>query len=363
MSSPAPAPRTAPVPAPGAGVSYVMPVLNEVRYLEHAVRSILAQETAEPREVILALGPSQDGTTELARQLAAQDPRVRLVDNPRTHIPVGLNLAIRASRYPTVVRVDAHSELPAHYTSTALDALARTQAANVGGLMRAEGLTPFQSAVARVYTSRFGLGGPSYHVGGDEGPSESAYLGVFRRDVLDEVGLYDESVRRGEDWELNLRIRSAGYTVWFDPRLAVTYRPRETWDKVVRQFFATGAWRGELARRLGRRAGLRYLVPPALVGVLAVALVLGVVAAAVGVTGPWRVLAWLAWGGAGIYALALLAVVAGPDGGRTAGDRLRSLLVFPTVHLAWGTGFWNGLLRGAHRTHDTSRLTPGGAAR
>lgn len=360
MSAPVPASRPAPVPEPGAGVSYVMPVLNEVHYLEQAVRSILEQETDEPREIVLALGPSHDGTTELATRLAAEDDRIHLVENPRTHIPVGLNLAIRASRFPTVVRVDAHSVLPAGYTRRALDTLARTRAANVGGLMKAEGLTPFQSAVARTYTSRFGLGGPSYHVGGDEGPCESAYLGVFRRDALDEVGLYDESVRRGEDWELNLRIRGAGYTVWFDPALAVTYRPRETWTKLVRQFFATGSWRGELARRIGTRNGLRYFVPPALVAWLLLAAVAGVAAAA-GARGAWLVPAWILWGGVGVYGIALVGVVAGAAGGRSLGDRWRSLAVFPTVHVAWGVGFWNGLLRGAHRTHDTSRLAPGGS--
>lgn len=360
MSSPAPASRPADVPPPGAGVSYVMPVLNEVRYLEPAVRSILEQETSEPCEVVLALGPSNDGTTELARRIAADDARVVLVDNPRTHIPVGLNLAIRASRYPTVVRVDAHSVLPQGYTRQALETLARTRAANVGGVMKAEGLSPFQSAVARTYTSQFGLGGPSYHVGGDEGPSESAYLGVFRRSVLDEVGLYDESVRRGEDWELNLRIRAAGYTVWFDPRLAVTYRPRETWGQLVRQFFATGSWRGELARRLGSRNGLRYFVPPALVAWLALTVVVGAVTGLASLGGAWPWISAALGAGAALYVIALLAVVASSAGGRTLGDRLRSLVVFPSVHLAWGAGFWNGLLRGAHTTHDTSRLTSGG---
>lgn len=88
-----------------------MPVLNERGYLEHAVASVLEQQLDGPAELVLALGPSTDGTTELAQSLAAGDDRIRLVDNPDAHIPVGLNAAIRASRYSTIVRVDAHSEL------------------------------------------------------------------------------------------------------------------------------------------------------------------------------------------------------------------------------------------------------------
>ena len=131
--------------------------------------------------------------------------------------------------------------------------------------MRADGRTPFQRAVARAYNSPVGLGGGAYHGGTNEGEAESAYLGVMRRAVLDEVGLFDESIRRGEDWELNLRIRRAGYRVWFDPALSVTYWPRESWTRLARQFHATGRWRGELVRRFGRGNSLRFFAPPALV--------------------------------------------------------------------------------------------------
>ena len=348
--------RPAPVPAPDAGVSFVMPVLNERDYLESAVRSVLAQEVPGPMELILALGPSADGTDEIASRLAAEDDRIRLVRNPAAHIPVGLNAAIRASRHPTIVRVDAHSELEPDYTARALDTLARVAAANVGGVMHADGRTPFQRAVARAYNSRIGLGGGAYHGGGEEGPAESAYLGVMRRTVLDEVGLFDEGIRRGEDWELNLRIRRAGYRVWFDPALSVTYWPRESWTRLVRQFRATGSWRGELVRRFGRRNSLRFFAPPVLVVGLAVSVIVGVLQAT-GILQGWpSVIASIVHLPIAAYA-ALIAVVAiGPGGGRGVRDKLWTAGVLPSMHLSWGVGFVQGLLHGAHGTVDTSRL-------
>jgi hypothetical protein len=341
------------VPPPDAGVSFVMPVLNERPYLARAVETVLAQELDGPAELVLALGPSTDGTSELARELAAADPRIVLVDNPRADIPVGLNLAIRASHFPTVVRVDAHSELSAGYTRRALAALARTRAANVGGVMRADGRTAFQRAVARAYNSRIGLGGPSYHAGGQAGPAESAYLGVMRRAVLDEVGLFDESVRRGEDWELNLRIRRAGYRVWFDPELAVTYWPRENWPRLVRQFFATGTWRGELVRRYGRRNSLRFFAPPALVVVILLAAIVAVLQATGVLAGWWALAASVVY--VPLIAYVALVVVQAILGARWP-DRLWTLAVLPTMHLAWGVGFLRGVLQGARDTVDTSRL-------
>ena len=347
-------------PLPDAGVSFVMPVLNEVDYLEHAVRSALDQDVEGPVELILALGPSTDGTTALAQQLAAADERVRLVENPAAHIPIGLNAAIRVSRYPTIIRVDAHSALSPGYARRALATLDRTGAANVGGIMRADGRTAFQRAVARLYNSRIGLGGGAYHGGTREGEAESAYLGALRRWALDDVGMYDENIKRGEDWELNLRIRQAKHLVWFDPELSVTYWPRESWSRLARQFFATGTWRGELVRRHGRRNSIRFFAPPVLVVVLLLALIVGVLQVS-GVLPPLAsllasvvylpVIGYLAL----VVAAALLPQAAG-DPPRSTAERLWTLAVLPTMHICWGTGFLVGVIRGARDTVDTSRI-------
>ncbi|WP_338108757.1 glycosyltransferase [Rathayibacter rathayi] len=207
------------------GVSYVMPVLNDVTHVRAAVDSLLHQDYIGPFDIVLALAPSIDGTEELVAELSTADPRISVVPNEAGSTPAGLNAAIRASRHPVVVLVDAHSVLPPDYSRTAVDVLRRSGAANVGGVMAAEGLTAFQRAVARAYGSRIGLGGTPYQVGGEEGPADTVYLGVFRRSALERVGLFDERFKRGQDWELNRRLREHGDVVWFTPRLSVTYRP------------------------------------------------------------------------------------------------------------------------------------------
>lgn len=319
------------------GVSYVMPVLNEVEHIEAAVRSLTSQDYRGPFEIVLALGPSVDGTNEIIAELSRQDPRIRAIANEAGSTPSGLNVAIRASTNPIVIRVDAHSVLPPDYTSIAVRTLLETGADNVGGIMRAVGRTPFEKAVAHAYGSREGLGGTQHHVGGKAGPAETAYLGVFQRHRLVEVGLFDEGIKRGQDWELNRRLRSTGGTVWFTPELEVEYRPRSSLRKLIRQFVATGIWRGELARRFGTANSLRYFVPPlAVLGILA-GLVLGVV----GATGVW----WLtlAFVVPGLYALVVIAasVVAARQGIRTG---LWYLVVLPCIHFGWGTGFLLGFL-------------------
>ena len=312
-------------------VSYVMPVLNEEKYLEAAVLSILAQDFAGPVEVILALGPSTDSTNAIAESLALNYP-VMLVPNPSGTTSAGLNAAIGAAKHDVVLRVDAHAKLMPGYTTLAVEVLNNTGAANVGGVMRAVGAKPFQSAVAWAYNTPFGLGGGSFHVGGQAGPSDSVYLGVFRREVLVSLGGFDEAVIRGQDWELNLRIRQSGRVVWFDPRLQVEYHPRSSWARLARQFFDTGIWRGELTRRSPKTANMRYFAPPVLVAGIALALVAAFL-------GWWPALLAPA---AYLLAVCALAVYAGkrvlPSG------RAAILVVLPTMHLAWGAGFIAGVL-------------------
>ena len=331
-----------------------MPVLNEAGYLRQAVASILGQRYPAPTEVILVLGPSTDGTDEVADALAEADQRIRLIDNPDAHIPHAVNLGLAASRHPLVVRVDAHTQLPNDYTVRAVATLERTGAVNVGGIMAAVGRPGVQAAVARAYNSRFGLGGGAYHrADAVEGPAESAYLGVMRADVVAAIGGFDESVRRGEDWELNHRLRQAGHVVWLDPSLRVDYWPRSEWGALGRQFFATGVWRGELVRRLREQNSLRFFAPPVLVLTVGASIVL-IPLLATGALSGW------AAGLAGVVGvvpaayLGFLGFAAATDRG-SAADRARFVGVLATMHLAWGAGFVLGAARGARDAVDTSR--------
>ena len=326
-------------------VSYVMPILNEADHIESAVQSMLDQDYPGDVQIVLALGPSTDGTTELVHRMSERDPRIQSVENFSGSTPAGLNAAIRATVHPIVVRVDAHSVLPPDYTRIAVETLQQTGADNVGGVMYAEGRTPFEKAVARAYRTRVGLGGTAHHVGGKEGPAETAYLGSFQRHRLIEVGLFDEGIRRGQDWELNRRLRATGGTVWFTPRMKVTYRPRSGVRPLVKQFFATGLWRGDLARRFTRANSIRYFVPPVMVLAVLLGTLLGItglVAAAVGSPLGWLALAFVIPVVYVLFVVISTVFVAARDG---FASMLWFLLVLPCIHFSWGVGFIFGFFR------------------
>jgi hypothetical protein len=325
-----------------------MPVRNEERHLAEAVRHVLAQDYPAGLEVVLAVAPSRDATARIARELAAADPRVTVVDNPSGRIPAGNNAAIKASRFPVVARVDGHALLPPGYLKLAVQTLAETGADDVGGIMAAEGVTPFERAVAWAMTSAAGVGRAAFHTGGQTGPADTVYLGVYRRVALEQVGGYDEAYQRAEDWEMNHRIRQAGGLVWFEPRLQVTYRPRGSVRALAVQYFNYGRWRRVVSREHSGTVNLRYLAPPAAVLAMAGGLAAGAAGLAVALAGPAGVtgtgepgLAWLMMGFAvpAAYLAGILGVT-GVAARRLPGPvlaRLPAALV--TMHVCWGTGF------------------------
>lgn len=320
-------------------VSVIMPVRNEQRHLEEAVQHVLAQDYPAEVEVVLAVGPSRDATEQIARRLAASDPRVTVVANPRGIIPSANNVAIKASRYPVVARVDGHALIPPEYLRVAVSTMQQTRADDVGGIMAAEGVTPFEKAVAWAMTSRAGVGSSRFHTGGRPGPADTVYLGVYRRSALERVGGYDESYLRAEDWEMNHRIRQAGGLIWFQPRLRVTYRPRATVRALATQYFHYGRWRRVVAREHAGTINLRYLAPPVTVLAMALGLVAGLAGLAAGVTAPG--LSWLSLGFLipAAYLAGILAVTA--TAARAVSRRV--LLSLPpalvTMHVSWGLGF------------------------
>jgi glycosyltransferase involved in cell wall biosynthesis len=304
-----------------------MPVLNEERHLRESVRHILAQDYPGQLEVVIALGPSTDRTDEIAAGLVREDARVHTVPNPSGRTPAALNAAIKESRHPVVVRVDGHGMLSPDYIATAVRLLEETGAVNVGGIMHAEGENDWERAVAAAMTSRIGVGNAAFHTGGQAGPADTVYLGVFRREVLEQQGGYNEEFIRAQDWELNYRIREAGGLIWFSPDLKVSYRPRPTLRALAKQYRDYGRWRRVVTRYHRGSVNLRYLAPPVALAAIVAGVAVGAAVTPLGFVVP-----------AGYLAAVVVGSV--PAGrGLPPRARLRIPAALATMHMSWAWGF------------------------
>lgn len=310
---------------PKREISVILPVRNEAPDLSDAVLSILAQDFDAPFEVILAVGPSDDGTEAIAQSLVRRDSRVVVVANPSGRTAAGLNLAIKESKYSNIVRVDGHSQLPPDYLSLVVEILTHSGAVNVGGVMAAVGKNLFERAVARAMRSPLGVGTSRFHTGGVGGSVDTVYLGAFRKEALIAVGGFDEGFTRAQDWELNFRLRAAGGVVYFDPRLLVTYRPRSSVRALALQYFEYGRWRRVVSRRHEGTINYRYLAPPFTVCVTGLSLILGIFFS------PIFLIPTL------IYTLFIL--LASIRVGKSLGEVVCLPLILLTMHMSWGSGF------------------------
>ncbi len=311
--------------SPKREISVILPVLNEEKYLADAINAILAQQYDGKIEVILAIGPSQDKTLEIAQQLHMNDPRVVIVDNPSGRTAAGLNLAIASSQYSVIVRVDGHSNIPNNYCNLVSEILESTGAVNVGGVMAAEGQSLFERSVARAMRSPLGVGASRFHTGGGAGEVDTVYLGAFRKEALLAVGGFDERFTRAQDWELNFRLRQAGGVVYFDPRLVVTYRPRSTIKALAKQYFEYGRWRRVVSRRHQGTINYRYLAPPFTVVATLLSVLFGLL------TSPVLFIPALTY--------AVFILIASGIIGKSMGEILCLPTILLTMHISWGLGF------------------------
>ena len=322
-------------------LSVVVPCRNESRHIETCVRSILSQERPPGGiEVIVVDGMSDDGTREILKTLTQAHPELRVVENPRRVTPCAMNAGIREARGQYIAILGAHCDYAADYLKTCVELLdEHPEVSCAGGPIISAGKSVFGQAVAAAMSHPVGIGNATHRHPDFEGYAEGACYPVFRKEIFEEIGLYDEMLVRNQDDELNYRLAKHGRKVFLSPRARSTYFVRETIHSLFRQYFEYGYWRVAVIRKHRMPASFRHLVPPAfvigLVGSLALAPL-----APIG----WR-LALLT--GPCLYGLILCGV--GLSLSRRVGWRVGCL--FPvaaaTMHFAYGIGFMWGFLRGA----------------
>ncbi len=326
-------------------VTIAMPCLNEERFIEACLRSVLAQDYPRDRiEVLVADGGSSDRTREILAGLMVEDPRIKLIDNPGRIQAAGMNEAIRVARGDVIVRMDVHSEYAPDYVRKCIEVLERTGADNVGGAARARAKTAFQRALCAALASPLGVGGAKYRSEENEGFVDTVSFGAFRRAVFEKVGLYDPRAITNEDAELNQRIVDAGGKVYLSREIVFHYFPRDSFRSLAKQYFKYGQGRARTLLKHGKLLSLRPAIPFLMV----------VSAAALVSTSAVQPVTPFAFAG---YALAT--GIEALRVGRRAGFSAVPIVwaIFPTLHVSHGVGFAVGLVRYGLFDRDRSRVS------
>ena len=253
-------------------VSVIAPCRNERAAIDAFCDSALAQQLPPgwQLEVLVADGRSDDGTCQRLAERAAQDARLKPIDNPGRIVSSGLNAALAQARGSVIVRFDIHTQFAPDYIAECLAALERTGADNVGGPWVARGQGTMGRAIAAAFQCRWVVGGARSRDRAYEGEADTIYLGCWPRAVFERFGGFDEQLVRNQDDEHNLRIRRGGGRIWQSGRIRSWYRPRDSLAHLFRQQFQYGYWRPFVLRKHGQPGSLRQLVPMIFVAACAI---------------------------------------------------------------------------------------------
>ena len=316
-------------------VSVVAPIYNEGPYIEAMLESVFANAiSGASYEVIVVDGMSTDATRGVVERLMLSHANLQLLDNPNKTVPYAMNIGIRAAKGDVIIRVDGHAEVAPEFIRICLEELeAHPECACVGGYIENISENEVAEAVALAMTSPFGVGSARYRFGSYEGYVDTLLFGAYRREVFDEIGLFDEVLTRNQDDELNYRLTRAGHKIWLSKRISSKYFVRSSYSKLYRQFYQYGYWKVFVNCKHRTVTTLRQLAPVSLILLLMV-LAAAALLSAWGRVAFWSFLAFYL--GAGV--LASIAAT------RNTKACLRVLSAFLTMHFAYGFGYLEGLI-------------------
>lgn len=329
-----------PEPAWRPVVSIVVPMLDELGYIERCLDGLAAQRyPLDLLDVIVVDGGSCDGSRELVESMAERRPWLRLVDNPDRIAAAAFNRGIEAAKGEVVCLVAAHGEVGPDFVELSVRALAEApEVGGVGGALEHEGVDARSRAIGAAMTSPFGMASP-FRYARERRLVDTIGHPAYRRAALDAVGPFDETLLRNSDYELNFRLRQLGFGLLFDPAITTTYRPRTSLRRLGTQFYWYGKGKAAVVRAHPSSLRPRHLAPPVLVA--------GLVS-----------LPWVLSRRRGRYAVALAALGYGTllaaaarraELDRAEVDLPTFVAAFPIMHATWGTGFLVGLVRPGRR--------------
>jgi glycosyltransferase involved in cell wall biosynthesis len=262
-------------------VTVLVPARNEARFIEGCLNSIIGNGYPESLlEVLVIDGQSDDGTVEIVQRYERSHPCVSLIENPRRITPSALNLGVKAARGDFVVWMSAHNKYDAGYIRNCVEWALRTGADNVGGVIVAQPRdnTAFGRAITLALAHRFGNGGSKFRMPVAEAAwADTVFGGCYRKDVFKKIGLFNEDLVRGQDFEFNVRLHRAGLRTLLVPNVRSTYFARSRPLDFLKHNWANGVW-AILPFRYSDvvPVSFRHLVPMLFVGFLIATALLGI---------------------------------------------------------------------------------------
>ncbi len=311
-------------------VSVIIPCRNEEKFIAQVLTNLIDQDYDKSKiEILVVDALSKDKTRSIVAELSKQYGFIKVLDNPAGITPVALNIGIKASIGDPIIRIDAHTKYENDYIKKVLETFNETDADIVGGPMRPVGDSALQKAIAHATSTSFGIGDSKFHDENYKGYVDSVYLGAWRRKIFTDIGYFDENLVRNQDDEFHYRAKSLGKKIYLNPDIKSWYYPRSVFATLFKQYFQYGLYKPYVLKKVKSEVKRRHLIP-----LFFVFYILSLPVAAF----------YSFW----LIPLDLYIVLDVYFSLRSSGnikEKLISLLVFPVLHISYGSGFLLGLFK------------------
>lgn len=310
----------------------VVPCLNEAAHIGALLEQLRPAAARLGARIVVVDGGSADGTQAIVEKVAAEDPRVILLANPKRIQSAAINLAVATfgDGADFLIRIDAHGGYPADYCDRLVKEALATGADSVVVSMLTSGTGAVQKAVAAAQNSKLGTGGSKHRHSSAGEWVDHGHHALMRIAAFRAVGGYDESFSHNEDAELDHRLRLAGCRIWMSGRTQMVYYPRSTLKGLFFQYLGYGRGRAKNVLKHRMMPKLRQMIP-----LLVFPVVLLTVFAPLFVLAAVPFLTWAA--------VCLGYGVVTAIGQRNPAIALAGVSAM-VMHLGWSTGFWLQLL-------------------
>lgn len=244
-------------------VSVIVPVYNEEKHIEKCINSLLLQDyPIEKMEWIFVDGCSKDKTIEILTRFQNQYPKlIKIFDNPQKIVPYAMNIGIEASLGKYIVRLDAHADYAKDYISKCIYYLENTDAENVGGVAETKANGFMGNVIAKMLSSKFGVGNSQFRTNGESGYVDTVPFGAFKREVFSKYGDYDERLVRNQDNEMNFRIRKNGGKIYLSSDIHFSYYCRDSIKGITTMARQNGMWNIITMKLCPGSMGVRHFIP------------------------------------------------------------------------------------------------------
>lgn len=319
-------------------ISIVLAVRNEEKYIEPCLQSCKKQSLKREKfEIIIVDGLSTDKTMKLVKNFQSKNPdvQIRILKNSKKIQAAGWNIGFRESQAEYVVMLGGHTILDKEFLQKNIDGHHKLNVPGTGGLVKAKGIDNKNKAIALAFNTRFGAGNAKYWFGNQQEYVETIAFGMYKREVVEQVGYMDEKIVRGQDWELNYRITEKFGKFLFSPAIKSYYHARSTFFGLFKRQFWAGAWKIFIIKKHLRSTLFRHIIPPLFILTLFLSLILGITLKSV----LFFYLILFIYLLTDLYFSTRIAL-------KTSLNYLPNLILsYLIIHFAYGLGFWYGLFK------------------